>query len=1030
MEREFAYVDFDLLIDRGGPDSYRARVLRSPAGECAPVQFTLPFSPVDLENIVLKVERGRRRARGPGRPESAPLKEFGSKLYSAVFQDELRDTLQRSLSLTRAQRVGLRLRLRLADTPELAGLPWEFLYDPRHNRFLAQSRHSPLVRYLDLPDPPRPLSVEGPLRVMVMISSPSDYPELDVEQEWSLLTGALAEQLAERRVIIERLPASMSALRGRLRREDFHVFHFVGHGFYRGDWGNGVLVMEDRNRRSHEVTGEELGSLLSEYDQTRLAVLNACEGARSDASDLFAGMAQSLIQQGLPAVVAMQFEITDAAAIIFAREFYGAIADGYPLEAALAEARGAIRDEGNPTEWGTPVLYSRAPDGRLFNVTGHARQEAERQAREEEARLARDQIARHREAERAAAQRRQQIEQLQHQMRNHAATQDWDAVLTVSDQLVVLDPGAADPDALATTARDQITRHREAERDAEVSGLSAASHQATSEPDSVRFGPYILKAVLGRSGMSVVYRAYDTVKARTVALKVLIPELAADQAFQDRFRRGLRRAARLSESHIIPIHDFGQIDGRLFIDMRLVESIDLATLLEQDGPLPPPAAAWIIAQVASALDAAHAAGLTHRDVKPSNVLITGHAQSLPFAYLTDFGIASDSMGTLAAYMAPERIEGAPGDGRADVYSLACVLYECLTGRPPFTGEIKDIMWAHLNLAQPAPTAVRPRLPTAVDQVIARGMAKDPASRYNTAGELAAAILAATAPTPERSPHDTQRSWLALTASQVGAVHLAAGLPNQDAVAVHQIRSDVLVAALADGHGHHHPSRSARGALLAVTIACEAAGELAARLDGFKTAGQIASEVLRTLAPAITGRWRDAVRDDVAAHPFTSEEEALRVDGDNALTAYGSTLLLAIAGRKWLALAQIGDGDIVGIRPSGQSLLPMPDDPSLNGYQWASLCGARAEEDFRAGVVDVATVPLLGVLLATDGYGNAQVDDPWADGVSADLAELIGDHPPEWLASQLPLWAARCASAAGSADDTTITLLIAPSPHRR
>ena len=268
--------------------------------------------------------------------------------------------------------MGLRLRLRLTDTPALAELPWEFLYDPRHNRFLAQSRHTPLVRYLDLPDPPAPLGVDGPLRLLVMISSPSDYPELDVEQEWSLLTGALAQQQEEGRVIVERLAANMSTLRERLRREAFHVFHFVGHGRYRPDWGDGVLVMEDRNGRSHEVTGEELGGLLSEYDPTRLAVLNACEGARSGAGDPFAGMAQSLIQQGLPAVVAMQFEITDDAAIIFARELYGAIADGYPLEAALAEARGAIRDEGMPTEWGTPVLYSRALDGHLFDLTRQA----------------------------------------------------------------------------------------------------------------------------------------------------------------------------------------------------------------------------------------------------------------------------------------------------------------------------------------------------------------------------------------------------------------------------------------------------------------------------------------------------------------------------------------------------------------------------------------------------------------------------------------------------------------------------------
>ena len=138
------------------------------------MQFKVPFSPVELENFVLKVGRGRRGSRGPGRPESAPLKDFGGKLYGAVFQDELRDMLLRSLSLTRERGVGLRLRLRLTDTPELAELPWEFLYDPRLNRFLAQSRRTPLVRYLDLPDPPHPLGVEGPLRLLVMISSPRD----------------------------------------------------------------------------------------------------------------------------------------------------------------------------------------------------------------------------------------------------------------------------------------------------------------------------------------------------------------------------------------------------------------------------------------------------------------------------------------------------------------------------------------------------------------------------------------------------------------------------------------------------------------------------------------------------------------------------------------------------------------------------------------------------------------------------------------------------------------------------------------
>ena len=390
MDGQFTYQDFDLLIEPGSDDSYRARVLRSPAGESGLIQFTLPFSAVELENLVLKVGRGRRRARG-GRPESQPLKDFGGKLYGAVFQDELRDMLQRSLSLTHAEHIGMRLRLRLIDAPELANLPWEFLYDPRHKRFLAQSRRTPLVRYLDLPEPPHTLSVEGPLRLLVMISNPSGYEPLDVEKEWEAVTSALAQRQAEGRVVVERLPANMRALRARLRREEFHVLHFIGHGFYKPDWGDGVLVMEDRDGLPHEVLGEDLGGLLNEYDQMRLAVLNACEGARNGASDPFAGIAQSLIQQGLPAVVAMQFEITDQAAIIFARELYAAIADSYPLEAALAEARGAIRDEGNLIEWGTPVLYSRAPDGRLFDLTGPGRiSDADRQAREDADRQARE----------------------------------------------------------------------------------------------------------------------------------------------------------------------------------------------------------------------------------------------------------------------------------------------------------------------------------------------------------------------------------------------------------------------------------------------------------------------------------------------------------------------------------------------------------------------------------------------------------------------------------------------------------------
>jgi hypothetical protein len=375
VPNQLTYQDFDLMIEPGEePGKYRARVINSPGGTSGPVDFTLPFSADQLENFVLKMGVRRRASTRGGRPETAPLKEFGGKLYDAVFQKGVGTVLSTSLSQASTSGAGLRLRLRLTDTPELAGIPWEFLYDKPLNRFLTLSRRTPLVRYLELPDPPRPLRVKGPLRLLVMISNPrdSEYPALDVEREWSSLNDALAVPRQNGRVVVERLTANMAALQQRLRREEFHVFHFIGHGYYRSDWTDGVLIMEDESRRGYEVTGEDLGGLLNEHDATRLVVLNACEGARSDIMDPFAGTAQSLIQQGLPAVVAMQFEITDAAAIIFARELYGAIADGYPLDAALAEARRAIRFSPAVTEWGTPVLYSRAPDGRLFHLRSRA----------------------------------------------------------------------------------------------------------------------------------------------------------------------------------------------------------------------------------------------------------------------------------------------------------------------------------------------------------------------------------------------------------------------------------------------------------------------------------------------------------------------------------------------------------------------------------------------------------------------------------------------------------------------------------
>lgn len=264
-----------------------------------------------------------------------------------------------------------------------------------------------------------------------------------------------------------------------------------------------------------------------------------------------------------------------------------------------------------------------------------------------------------------------------------------------------------------------------------------------------RFGPYELRSLIGVGGMGEVYRAYDTVKGRTVALKVLRAEMAADPSFQERFRRESRVAARLQEPHVIPVHDFGDIGGVLYIDMRLVEGVSLKDELRANGPLDADRAASIIAQVASALDAAHADGLVHRDIKPENVLLNPD----DFAYLVDFGIAHTggdpgvtSTGMIvgsSAYMAPERFDGGPVGPAADVYSLTCLLYECLTGRPPFeTGDLRQLMSAHMFAPPPRPSIMRRGISRAFDDVVARGMAKQPGDRYPTAGELARAVSAA------------------------------------------------------------------------------------------------------------------------------------------------------------------------------------------------------------------------------------------------------------------------------------------------
>ena len=270
------------------------------------------------------------------------------------------------------------------------------------------------------------------------------------------------------------------------------------------------------------------------------------------------------------------------------------------------------------------------------------------------------------------------------------------------------------------------------------------------------FGPYRLKRLIGAGGFGEVYEAEDTVKERIVALKLLPEALSKDAVFRKRMMREAHAAGRLQEPHVVPIHDYGEIDGLLFVDMRLIDGADLQSVLSREGPLEPARAVAIVRQIAAALDAAHDVGVMHRDVKPDNILITGD----DFAYLVDFGLATATtderltqMGTMVGtfrYMAPERFRNKEVTNRSDTYSLACVLHECLTGSAPYKADsLSSLITSVLTEPIPRPSQMRPGLPIGLDLVIARGMAKQPEDRYATAGDFALAALDALTATGKR-----------------------------------------------------------------------------------------------------------------------------------------------------------------------------------------------------------------------------------------------------------------------------------------
>ena len=364
------YLDFDVWIDQKAEGLYRAKAWSGSAGFEATELFSLPSALAGGDPYCFAGAAPRRGgSMGANTVEGASPEQAGGELFRTVFQGELLKAFQGCLAKAQGG-PGLRIRLRLNDVPHLADLPWEYLYDAEGRGFLALSGRTPVIRYLELSEGLEKLLVEPPLRVLAVISTPRGYRELaEADEEWRRLGVALKPLLASDRIELERLEhPTLAALEERLRTgKPVHVLHFVGHGGFSELRGEGVLVFEDEDGNGVPVSGPSLAYLFQDHPSLRLAVLNACNGARSSHENTFAGTAQVLVQHGVPAVIAMQAEIMDETACRFAEKFYRGLASGLPVDACVGEVRRALAAERNP-EWGTPVLYLRATDGRLFSL--------------------------------------------------------------------------------------------------------------------------------------------------------------------------------------------------------------------------------------------------------------------------------------------------------------------------------------------------------------------------------------------------------------------------------------------------------------------------------------------------------------------------------------------------------------------------------------------------------------------------------------------------------------------------------------
>jgi serine/threonine protein kinase/streptogramin lyase len=600
---------------------------------------------------------------------------------------------------------------------------------------------------------------------------------------------------------------------------------------------------------------------------------------------------------------------------------------------------------------------------------------------------------------------------------------------------------------------------------------------------------YRIEALIGRGGMGAVYRAEEVGLGRKVALKVIAPELAQDERFRERFLRESRIAASLDHPHVVPIYQAGDDAGVLYLAMRYVEGSDLAKLVAEEGALEPKRVVELLSQIAEALDAAHEKGLIHRDVKPSNVLIAVSAGS-EHCYLGDFGLTKragslsgvtavgEVVGTLE-YVAPEQITGDTLDERADVYSLGCVLYECLTGRAPFPRATDvALLWAHVHEEPTPPSQARPELPEELDTVLARALAKEPGRRYRSTSELLAATRSALrlvegAPPAERkSPRRTLVVAAAVLALLVVAALAALVLMRDsgglssvspNSVGVIDPEANKLVAEVPVGVGPQAVTAGVGGAWVAnvddETITRIDPGDLAARpatipVDDYPSDLVIGSGSIIVALGALAELQRINPEQNEAASPISALGEGTPCGAPRASIAFGGGFAWFVCERGEIGRINSRTGVATsiglesGLLTSPSSVLPQFSDVAFGlGSLWIVNRAAnqvveidpltsQSQQAITMGqqptAIAVGTNALWVANFADDTVTRVQIPGPGQTPTTSDFP--VGDGPVDvavgeaavWVVNQLDRTAIRIDPESG---DVEATIGLGNEPQR-